>query len=143
MNKKQTILSFVVLSAVISTLILTGCGSKENVNEISYEFPKYDAVENNNENTELSGNDSTTNNGKKMMQEREQNRMPKEPIEACVDKGEGDTCSFTLMNPDEEENRVEGECVASPRDESALVCVSDDMPQNGHRGRPRAMNDSQ
>lgn len=54
---------------------------------------------------------------------------PPEAIEACADKSEGDTCSFTTPRGD-----VSGECKGPParRQQSEappLACVPDDAPR--------------
>lgn len=53
---------------------------------------------------------------------------PAEAIEACADKAENDSCSFSSPRGD----MVEGSCISPPRGEGSLACA----PGGGHRPPP-------
>jgi len=53
---------------------------------------------------------------------------PEEAIEACANKAENDTCSFSSPRGD----MVEGSCLSPPRGKGALACA----PEGGHRPPP-------
>lgn len=53
--------------------------------------------------------------------------LPDEFFDVCDDKDEGDSCEFTMTDPEGEERDIDGKCAQSPQDDDQLMCISTDM----------------
>ena len=146
MKKNNAKFYLVAGSFFMATFVLVGCGGQDDEkNEFTYESTdsaKVEEVTNDNktsEGVEKSDGEKTVTEKDGEVGERPAGRggeMPEEIAAACGGKGEGDVCSFTLTTPEGEENEISGECAISPRDESVLMCMSENMPIKGGGGRP-------
>jgi hypothetical protein len=130
MNRQKMIIIFSTLGVLAFVFVFAGCGANDNADmqaDLSHELPPLGDDQESNEALEEEAGERKGG--------RVQREMPEEAVMACEEQAEGDACTFTLTDPESEEQEMTGTCTTPPVDDGQLVCMSDDMPGPGGGGR--------